>query len=137
MTKNRLRYSKGKDLLQHAHKSSFNGEFVFPAEAARKIARNLKKYYGKLTYKKAENPDPVLTKALELEGIRFRTSEEEHAWENATPEERGVARAKHQAASKRMIADGNCVELYAPADQPFHAPGKEQPDFFEDITLSL
>ena len=113
MTKNRLRYSKGKDLLQYAHKSRYEGEFTFPPEAARKIARQQKEFFGKAKYTRTENSDPVLTKALELEGIFFRTPEEEHSWQNSTPEERQRAFERHAQRRKELIEQGKIVDLDA------------------------
>ena len=135
MTKNRLRYSKRQDLSLHAHKARY-GE-GFPPEAAIKIAKSIKRAIGESTYQFNANQDPVLTRALKDQGIRFRTPEEEQAWENATPEQRMSAHAKHRAGIQKMISFGKCTELFAPADRPFHAPGKSQYVFFEDITLSL
>ena len=135
MTKNRLRCSKRQDLSLHAHKARY-GEGFTP-EAAIKIAKNIKRAIGEGTYQFSANHDPVLTRALKDQGIRFRTPEEEQAWENATPEQRMAVQVKHQERIQKMIGSGKCTELFAPANRPFHAPGKSQYVFFEDITLSL
>ena len=111
MSKNRLRYSKGKDLLQHSQKSRLNGEFVFPAAVARKIAREMKELFGYTRYTRSEHSDPVLTKAMELEGIFFRTPQEELEWQKRTPEERQASSNRHAQRRGKLIEEGKMVDL--------------------------
>ena len=111
MSKNRLRYSKGKDLLQHSQKSRFNREFVFPAAAAQKIARETKELFGYTRYTRSEHSDPVLTKAMELEGVFFRTPQEELEWQKRTPEEHQASADRHARRVKELIEDGKIVDL--------------------------
>ena len=136
MTKKRLCYSKGKNLLQHAHKSHFNGKFVFPAAEARKIARQLKEFYGNAKYTLTENSDPVITAALKQEGILYRTPKEELEFQNATPEERQAVFERHAQREKELIEECKIVDLDAHICKHPPESSDSENEVSKDIALS-